>query len=219
MNLTDYHPPIDPWLDELYADRDILVVDKPSGLLAVPGRPPELADSVWQRALTAHPHCRVVNRLDLWTSGIMLLALRRKAESELKRQFREREVGKVYIARVWGWVASDSGRIDLPLGCDWANRPLQKVDPEHGRPAVTDFTVLQRDAGSTLVRLAPLTGRSHQLRVHLLALGHPILGDPFYGPAEARAAAPRLLLHAAALRIRHPYSGAPLHFVSAPSFD
>jgi tRNA pseudouridine32 synthase/23S rRNA pseudouridine746 synthase len=116
-------------------------------------------------------------------------------------------------------VASDAGRIDLPLGCDWANRPLQKVDPEHGRPAVTDFTVLQRDPGSTLVRLAPLTGRSHQLRVHLLAMGHPILGDPFYGPAEARAAAPRLLLHAAELRIHQPYSGAPLHFVSAPPFE
>lgn len=218
MNLTDYDPPVDPWLDAIYADRDILVVDKPSGLLSVPGRPAELRDSVWHRALAAHPHCRVVNRLDLWTSGLMLLALRRKAESDLKRQFRERTVAKVYVARVWGRVAEDRGRVDLPLGCDWPRRPLQKVDPEEGRPAVTDYTVLDREAGSTLVRLAPVTGRSHQLRVHMQALGHPILGDPFYAHAEARAAAPRLLLHAMELHLRQPFSGDPLHFMSAPPF-
>ncbi|WP_341503553.1 bifunctional tRNA pseudouridine(32) synthase/23S rRNA pseudouridine(746) synthase RluA [Gallaecimonas sp. GXIMD4217] len=213
--MFQYQPPQSPWLDILHEDKDILVVNKPSGLLSVPGRDPAHRDSVWARVLERHPGSHVVHRLDMDTSGIMVLALRKDAERELKRQFRERETAKRYLARVWGHLEKKEGTVDLPLICDWPNRPKQMVCLENGKPSQTHYHVLSEDAHSSLVELIPITGRSHQLRVHMLELGHPILGDRFYATGDALAASPRLLLHAADLSIHHPYSGKRMTF-SAP---
>lgn len=204
--MEPYNPPQDP-LHILYQDEHIMVVNKPSGLLSVPGRAPENKDSLMTRIQADHPAAESVHRLDMATSGVIVVALNKAAERELKRQFREREPKKSYIARVWGHMAHDEGLVDLPLICDWPNRPLQKVCFDTGKAAQTEYLVLSRDAdGSTRVKLTPITGRSHQLRVHMLALGHPILGDGFYAPPEAKAMAPRLQLHAQELRITHPPS-------------
>lgn len=211
--MEPYNPPTDPWLDILYQDRHIMAVNKPSGLLSVPGRAPEHKDSVMSRIQADYPDAQSVHRLDMATSGVIVVALTKAAERELKRQFRDREPQKSYIARVWGWMASDEGLIDLPLICDWPNRPKQKVCFEQGKAAQTKYQVLAReDDDTTRVKLMPITGRSHQLRVHLLALGHPILGDGFYAHPQAKAKAPRLLLHAQELRITHPKSQTPMHF-------
>ncbi|EHD20095.1 MULTISPECIES: bifunctional tRNA pseudouridine(32) synthase/23S rRNA pseudouridine(746) synthase RluA [Brenneria] len=211
--MEDYNPPADPWLHILYQDRHIMVVNKPSGLLSVPGRAPEHKDSVMSRIQADYPDAQSVHRLDMATSGVMVVALTKAAERELKRQFREREPKKSYIARVWGIMERDEGLIDLPLICDWPNRPKQKVCFEQGKAAQTEYQVLSRDGdGTTRVRLMPITGRSHQLRVHLLALGHPILGDGFYAHPAAKALAPRLLLHAQELCITHPQFNTPMHF-------
>lgn len=211
--MEPYNPPTDPWLHILYQDRHIMAVNKPSGLLSVPGRAPEHNDSVMSRIQANYPDAQSVHRLDMATSGVIVVALTKAAERELKRQFREREPKKSYIARVWGWMESDEGLIDLPLICDWPNRPKQKVCFEQGKAAQTEYQVLARDGdGTTRVKLMPITGRSHQLRVHLLALGHPILGDGFYAHEQARAKAPRLLLHAQELRITHPEFNTPMHF-------
>ena len=173
--LGDYHPPREPWLHVLYQDEHIIVVNKPSGLLSVPGRAEEHRDSVMTRVQADFPVAESVHRLDMATSGVIVVALTKAAERELKRQFREREPKKSYIARIWGHMEHDEGLIDLPLICDWPNRPKQKVCFEHGKSAQTGYLVLSRDAdGSTRVKLTPITGRSHQLRVHMLALGHPI---------------------------------------------
>lgn len=210
-----YNPPTEPWLDILYQDKDIIVINKPSGLLSVPGRDPAHHDSAYARALAEHPQAQVVHRLDMATSGVLLLALRRSAERELKRQFRDRETQKSYYARVAGHIKATQGSIELPLICDWPNRPRQKVDHQVGKPSLTHYEVISKGRYSTLVKLIPITGRSHQLRVHMMALGHPILGDGFYADSWAKRLAPRLLLHAASLSIKHPYSGEPMSF-SAP---
>lgn len=207
-----YAPPTDPWLTVVHQDRDMLVVDKPAGLLSVPGRGADRADSVMSRVLRDHPGAFYVHRLDMDTSGLLVVALRRKAEAELKRQFRERLVEKVYRARVWGVVPEDSGVITLPLGPDPSEPLRHRVDHEAGKPAETAWRVLAREGGETLLALRPRTGRSHQLRVHLVALGFPILGDRFYAPPEVRARAPQLCLHAGELAFSHPYSGAPVRF-------
>ena len=213
-----YCPPTLPWLEILYQNKDIIVIDKPSGLLSVPGRDPAHRDSVYARILAEHPKAHVVHRLDMATSGVMVLALRRNAEKELKRQFRDRETKKTYYARVAGHVKQATGTIELPLICDWPNRPKQKVDHKLGKPSQTHYEVINRAARSTLVKLTPITGRSHQLRVHMLAIGHPILGDNFYADPLAKSLASRLLLHAQALTINQPYSGKELSFTSQPSF-
>ncbi|KAA9003299.1 bifunctional tRNA pseudouridine(32) synthase/23S rRNA pseudouridine(746) synthase RluA [Affinibrenneria salicis] len=211
--MDPYNPPRDPWLHILYQDQHIIVVNKPSGLLSVPGRAPEHKDSVMSRIQADFPLAESVHRLDMATSGVMAVALNKAAERELKRQFREREPKKSYLARVWGWVEQDEGMVDLPLICDWPNRPRQKVCFEQGKAAQTAWQVLTREAaGTTLIKLMPITGRSHQLRVHMLSQGHPILGDGFYAPAEVKAMAPRLLLHAQELRITHPAFTTPMHF-------
>ncbi|WP_241622545.1 bifunctional tRNA pseudouridine(32) synthase/23S rRNA pseudouridine(746) synthase RluA [Rosenbergiella australiborealis] len=202
--MEPYHPPIEPWLHILYQDEYILVVNKPSGLLSVPGRLPEHHDSIMTRVQRDFPNAESVHRLDMATSGVMVVALTKAAERELKRQFREREPSKTYIAQVWGQLQPDEGLVDLPLICDWPNRPKQKVCMETGKPAQTQWEVLARDTLSCRVQLKPITGRSHQLRVHMLALGHPILGDNFYASPEAKALSPRLLLHAERLTITHP---------------
>jgi tRNA pseudouridine32 synthase / 23S rRNA pseudouridine746 synthase len=211
----DYNPPRDPPLQVLYADDDILVVDKPSGLLSVPGKAPELADSLAARAADAFPGARIVHRLDKDTSGIMVLGLSKRAISGLGIQFENRQTKKSYVARVFGQLPDDHGRVDLPLAVDWENKPRQQVDSVNGRPAQTDWQVLEREPLATRVRLIPRTGRTHQLRVHMMALGHPILGDVFYATGDALAMAPRLQLHAETLAFTHPGTGQPVSF-SAP---
>ncbi|CFQ48936.1 ribosomal large subunit pseudouridine synthase A [Yersinia frederiksenii] len=211
--MEPYNPPRDPWLHILYQDEHIMVVNKPSGLLSVPGRAPENKDSVMTRVQADFPHAESVHRLDMATSGVIVVALTKAAERELKRQFREREPKKSYVARVWGHLTQDEGLIALPLICDWPNRPKQKVCYETGKSSQTEYLVLSRDTdGSTRVKLSPITGRSHQLRVHMLAIGHPILGDRFYAHPEAKAMASRLQLHAQELCITHPEFGTAMHF-------
>jgi len=216
--MEPYNPSQDP-LPVLYQDEHIIVVNKPSGLLSVPGRLPEHNDSVMTRIQRDFPTAESVHRLDMATSGIILVALNKAAERELKRQFREREPKKTYLARVWGHPEHEEGLIDLPLICDWPQRPKQKVCFETGKPAQTEYRVLEYGSdNSARVELKPITGRSHQLRVHLLALGHPILGDNFYAHEEARAMASRLLLHAEMLTITHPKYQTPMTFRQPADF-
>ncbi|MDJ1009217.1 MAG: pseudouridine synthase [Paracoccaceae bacterium] len=210
MEQSEYRPPTDP-LDVVHADHEILVVNKPPGLLSVPGRGPELADCLLARVQAAFPEALLVHRLDRDTSGVTVFALTPHAQRHLGLQFEKRQVRKTYVARVAGEMAEDRGTVDLPLCVDWPNRPMQKVDFEAGREAVTDWRVLRRGGGETRVRLTPHTGRSHQLRVHMREIGHPILGDPFYATGAARDH-PRLMLHAEALRLRHPDGGKGLTF-------
>lgn len=203
--IENYNPPIEPWLYILYQDQHIMVVNKPSGLLSVPGRMPEHNDSIMSRIQQHYPQAESVHRLDMATSGVMVVALNKIAERELKRQFRERLTEKVYIAQVWGHPNFDEGLIDLPLICDWPNRPKQKICFNTGKSAQTKYQVLSREKNnSSRIKLMPITGRSHQLRVHMQALGHPILGDRFYAHEQARVAADRLQLHAQQLTIFHP---------------
>ena len=213
-----YAPPTKPCLTVLHHDDDLLVVDKPSGLLTVPGKAPEHADCLEKRAQASFPHCRIVHRLDMDTSGILVLAMNAKAHRHLGLQFERRHIKKTYIARVWGSVEQDSGTIDLPLICDWPNRPRQMVDHQRGKSSRTDWQVLSRDDHSTRVKLTPLTGRSHQLRVHLLSLGHPILGDNIYAHEKALTAADRLQLHAQSLTLFHPEDGRTCEFESKCPF-
>ena len=196
-----------------------MVVNKPSGLLSVPGRLEEHKDSVMTRIQRDYPQAESVHRLDMATSGVIVVALTKAAERELKRQFRERHPKKQYVARVWGHPSPAEGLVDLPLICDWPNRPKQKVCYETGKPAQTEYEVVEYAADNTArVVLKPITGRSHQLRVHMLALGHPILGDRFYASPEARAMAPRLLLHAEMLTITHPAYGNSMTFKAPADF-
>ena len=209
--MTDYHPPTTP-LDLLHEDHEIIVVNKPSGLLSVPGKGPHLADCLLTRVQEAFPTALLVHRLDRDTSGVMVFAQSPHAQRHLGLQFEKRQIKKTYIARVWGTLCEDAGEIDLPLRCDWPNRPKQMVCFDHGKPALTRWQVLGREGETTRVLLRPETGRSHQLRVHCLALGHPILGDRFYATGRARVAADRLQLHAETLALRHPEGGAWMEF-------
>ena len=217
----DYRPPTEPWLDIVYADDRLILCNKPSGLLTVPGKDPSLADCLEARVQARyrqHPQTKVVHRLDKDTSGLLLLAFDKAALGALGSQFEHRKVEKYYIARVWGDVAGDSGLVDLPLATDWENKPRQRVDLERGQPSQTRWQVLAREGGVTRLQLTPLTGRTHQLRVHMLALGHPILGDPFYAEGEARAAADRLQLHAEMLQFPHPADHAVHRYVAPAPF-
>jgi tRNA pseudouridine32 synthase/23S rRNA pseudouridine746 synthase len=201
-----YQPPTDP-LRILHEDAHLLAVHKPSGLLTVPGRAEGLQDCLEHRLRRVFPESLLLHRLDLGTSGVLLFARSPEARRHIARQFNERRVHKVYEALVWGRPTADSGTIDQPLALDWANRPRQHIHPD-GRPSVTHWEVLSEEGPLTRLRLVPHTGRTHQLRVHLQHLGHPIAGDRFYAPDAARNAMPRLALHAAAIRIRHPDGGA-----------
>ncbi|NNM51338.1 MAG: RluA family pseudouridine synthase [Pseudomonadales bacterium] len=190
-----------------YSDPYLLVVNKPAGLLSVPGRLPENFDSVALRLQTQlNPEIRIVHRLDCDTSGLMVLACDAQTHRELSRQFHDREVDKIYQAWIMGNPEEEQGEITLPLRYDPENKPRHCVDFHEGKAARTLWSVRKRRQDRCLVDLIPYTGRSHQLRVHMLAIGHPILGDSLYAPAEALAAAPRLCLHAMHLGFTHPHS-------------
>ena len=202
---TQYCPPDVP-LSVLHEDAEVLLVDKPEGLLSVPGKGPDLTDCLMTRIQQAFPDALLVHRLDRDTSGVMIFALTRHAQRHLGLQFEKRMTRKTYIARVWGVPTEATGMIDLPLIVDWPNRPRQMVCHETGKSAQTDWRVLKNEGETSRVRLFPKTGRSHQLRVHMLSLGHPILGDPFYATGAAREY-PRMMLHSEELRFKHPNGG------------
>ena len=217
--MREYRPPTDPYLDVVYSDAHLLVLDKPSGLLTVPGRDPAHRDSLASRAQEAYPEALIVHRLDMDTSGLVVMALGKEVHRQLSGLFQDRQVEKSYLARVWGEPGDYEGEVDVPLICDWPNRPKQKVCFESGKPSLTRWQKLDSDGETSLLRLTPVTGRSHQLRVHMQAMGHPILGDPFYAHELALAAAPRLLLHAQELGFEHPVLGKAMNFLCNPGAD
>ncbi|SNY91220.1 tRNA pseudouridine32 synthase / 23S rRNA pseudouridine746 synthase [Cohaesibacter sp. ES.047] len=217
--MIDYSPPQAPYLSVLFADEHLAIIDKPSGLLSVPGKDAAHWDCVEYRAKQALGDARIVHRLDMDTSGVMVLARTSDCHRNLGRQFEKRKVEKHYVARVWGNMVEECGHVDLPLICDWPSRPKQMVCFERGKQAQTDWQVLQRDDRSTLVRLTPHTGRSHQLRVHMQSLGHVIIGDRFYARGDALSGADRLLLHAEKLGLIHPATGEWMEFLSPCPFS
>ena len=216
-----YQPPPDVGLEVLHVEPAFIVLVKPPGLLSEPGRGPDKRDSLLIRAQAVYPEARIVHRLDMMTSGVIVLARETLAHASLSEAFREREVDKRYEALVHGRPAQDEGEIDLPLVVDWPNRPRQIVCHDTGKPSLTHYRVVgetQIDGVGTLTRiaLAPVTGRTHQLRVHLASLGCPIAGDPFYGVPDDPS--PRMMLHACRLDLPHPLTGEPLSFESATPF-
>ncbi len=212
----------DPSLNIVYEDDSLLVVNKPAELLSVPGRGPDKQDCVINRLLVTHQQARVVHRLDMSTSGLLIIPLSPLVESHISKQFQSRTVEKHYNAVLFDKLTSRSGRVDLPLICDWPNRPRQIVDHTNGKSSQTDYEVLSYDRLNgfdiTRVKLTPITGRSHQLRVHMQALGHPILGDNLYATESALKLAPRLLLHAQYIAFNHPESGERLEIHSPAPF-
>ncbi len=213
-------PPCHQAIGILHVDEDLLLIDKPAGLLSVPGRHPANRDSVALRLEQDYPGARIVHRLDMATSGVMVVARNADSHRALSRQFEQRAVSKCYQAIVWGRLRAEQGLIELPLICDWPNRPLQKVDLSAGKRAVTRYRVLEylHKPERCRLELRPVTGRSHQLRVHAASLGHPIAGCEFYAHPAARALAPRLLLHACELQFHHPRSGKPMTGASPAPF-
>ncbi len=199
-------------IDIVTANDAWVAVDKPAGLPSVPGRKPELADCAWSRVQQRFPDALVVHRLDMATSGLLLFARGIDMQRALSHAFAAREVRKTYVALVHDHVADDEGTIDLPLAADWPRRPRQVVDHERGKPSLTRWRVKERlgEAPRTLLELEPLTGRTHQLRVHLAAIGHPIVGDALYGPADGRDAVHRMRLHALSIELSHPITGQPM---------
>lgn len=194
--------------------------DKPAGLLAVPGRGDDKQDCLWHRVRQRWPDALVVHRLDMATSGLMLFARGADLQRRLSRAFAARQIDKHYVALVAGRMPAAGGRIELPLMTDWPRRPLQKVDALAGKPSITDWQLTGYDDARQTSRLAlqPLTGRTHQLRLHLAAIGHPILGDALYAPPDIVERAPRLLLHACALAFEHPLGGMRLQLRCEPPF-
>lgn len=211
----NYDPPQDP-PEILHEDQELIVVNKPAGLLSVPGKGAHLADCLLARVVARFPTALLVHRLDRDTSGVMVFAATAHAQRHLGLQFEKRQTKKTYVARVHGCIDSPEGVIDLPLIVDWPNRPRQMVCHETGKEAVTGYKVIRSDACESRVRLFPRTGRSHQLRVHMAALGHPILGDPFY--SDDADAYPRMMLHAEELRLRHPEGGRGMRFRARAPF-
>lgn len=214
-----YVPPPPAGSTVIHVDEHCIVADKPSGLLSVPGRGPGKEDCLAARVQAEFADALIVHRLDMDTSGLLLLARGASMQSALSRLFRERAVDKRYVAVVHGLVADDAGEVDLPLICDWPNRPRQIVEHAIGKPSLTRYRVLARDpaANTTRVELEPVTGRTHQLRVHMATLGHPILGDDLYGGPATRLAG-RLLLHAMELAFVHPSTGEARQFRAEPPF-
>lgn len=217
MALLHYSPPTKPYLRILYRDEYLLVLDKPSGLLSVPGI--KFKDSLQNRAQRVFPTATVVHRLDMATSGIMLMPLQKQTHRVLSSYFQQRLMKKRYLARVYGVPKAESGEINLPLIVDWENKPKQKIDYEHGKKSQTFWRVLGTKDNESLIELNPITGRSHQLRVHMLSMEHPILGDRLYAHPDALAMANRLQLHATEISFEHPDTGEPMHFVSRCEFE
>jgi len=196
----------------VHEDADLLVLQKPAGLLCVPGRGPGKQDCLSARAQQQWPGALIVHRLDQATSGLVLMARHIDAQRRLSHAFAERQVHKRYQAVVWGLLAAQEGawnEINLPIAADWERRPLRVIDAAHGKPSLTRWRLLGHHPanGTSRIELEPVTGRTHQLRVHMAAVGHPILGDALYAPAEVQALAPRLLLHASHLAFAHPSTG------------
>ena len=215
MAIVNYAPPMRPYLNIVFKDEHLLVLNKPSGLLTVPGKALEQKDSLELRVQRVYPTAKIVHRLDMATSGLLVMALDKDTHRQLSKQFELRQTRKTYIARVYGEVSGERGSVDLPLICDWPNRPKQMVCQQRGKPSLTHWRVLERNDNSTRMELTPVTGRSHQLRVHMLSLGHPILGDRLYAHSDALAMAQRLQLHAQTLGFTHPVTELPLE-LSAP---
>jgi tRNA pseudouridine32 synthase/23S rRNA pseudouridine746 synthase len=212
-----------PDLTLLHVDDALLVLDKPAGLLAVPGRGADKQDCLSSRAQQQFPDALIVHRLDMATSGLMLLARGVAMQRALSQSFAERTVSKRYVAVVDGLLSAAPGEwgvIDMPLGADWQQRPRQCVDPLHGKASVTRWRVLDQNPQdqTTRLELEPITGRTHQLRVHLMALGHAIVGDALYASPRVQAMAARLLLHASSLALSHPLSGQPMQWHSPAPF-
>ncbi|TNE57712.1 MAG: RNA pseudouridine synthase [Alphaproteobacteria bacterium] len=205
-----------PYLEFLYRDEDLLVLNKQSGLLTVPGKPRDHKDCLETRVQRVLPAALTVHRLDRPTSGLLVMGLGADNHRALSIAFQDRKTEKSYVAEVYGHLAEDEGLVDEPLATDWERRPMQRIDYERGRPSQTRWQVISRSERFTRVRLTPITGRSHQLRVHMQHLGHPILGDDFYATGAALEAADRLLLHAERLAFSHPRTGAWMSF-EAPS--
>ena len=216
MEVLNYNPPLKPYLDIVFQDDDILVLNKPSGLLSVPGK--EHTDCLQARVQRVFPTATVVHRLDMATSGLMVMALNKSAHRHISKQFELREIAKTYQAMVFNIVQQDFGEINLPLICDWPNRPKQMVDHQQGKKALTQWRVLKRYANTTRLELKPVTGRSHKLRVHMLSIQHPIIGDTLYAHNQALKMADRLNLHAMFLSFRHPVTEQTLHFESNVPF-
>lgn len=214
--LPAYHPPTEPWLDVLYEDETLIVLNKPAGLLTVPGNVSR--DSLETRAEERFGDTRIAHRLDMATSGVIVMPRGKANLAHVGQQFEKRQTEKHYRAIVAGDMEQDKGTVDLPIRCDWPNRPLQIICHERGRPAVTHYAVLARHPDRTEVALTPITGRSHQLRLHMKMIGHPILGDEWYADEAARALSPRLLLHAASLTLTHPVSGERMTFTAPLPF-
>ena len=205
-------------IDILYADRDLLLVRKPDLLLTIPGRHPKNKDCLIARLQQDYPSASIVHRLDLDTSGIMVIPLNKPTHGHISRQFQQRTVKKSYHAIVFGAVGQDRGEIDLPIAPDWSNRLRQKICHERGKQALTRFEVLERMDDRSRLLLKPVTGRSHQLRIHLAQLGHPILGCDLYAHDQALGMADRLMLHASSLEFEHPASGEPMKGWCPPVF-
>ncbi len=213
MQVFKYTPPSIPWLDIRYIDNDIIVINKPSGLLSNPGMAEHTYDCAVTRLQQLHPETILVHRLDCDTSGIMVFARTKQAESNLKTQFQNKVTQKEYIAEIIGHLTKSSGTIDLNLGKDEKRIPLQKPRKD-GRKAITHYQVIEERADNSLMKLTPETGRTHQLRVHMLALGHPILGDDFYATEDVKSKRSRLSLHAQRLSFSHPSNQQKMTFFS-----
>jgi tRNA pseudouridine32 synthase/23S rRNA pseudouridine746 synthase len=202
----------------LHQDSDLLLVRKPDLLLSIPGRHPLNKDCLISRLQQRYPTASIVHRLDLDTSGIMVIPLNKPTHAHISRQFQQREVKKSYHAVVFGVVEEDEGEVTLPIASDWENRPRQMICHERGKSALTHFEVLKRGADRTRILLKPVTGRSHQLRIHMRELGHPILGCDLYAHEKALGMAKRLMLHASTLEFQHPSTGEWLRGDCPPDF-
>ena len=207
-------PPPKGDIEYVYSDEQIIIVDKPANMLSVPGRTPDKQDCLIHRVQKQFPDARIVHRLDFATSGLMVIAQNRESHRMLSRQFENRETEKTYVAKVYGQPGQQSGVLDLPLRCDWERRPLQIVDDQLGKKALTHWRIIERFENSCLVELSPTTGRTHQLRVHMQSMGHPILGDELYAHEAAYSMADRLNLHAKELIINHPAENSRMTFSS-----
>lgn len=205
-------------METLYSDDRIVVINKPSRMLSVPGRTLEFGESATTRVGHLFGEIHVVHRLDCETSGVMVFARDKDALRHLHKQFQNRQTEKEYIAIVHNTPQESGGRIELPLICDWPNRPKQKVDFESGKASTTDYEVISEEKDQCRIKLTPITGRSHQLRVHMMELGHPILGDSLYAPDAVKAMSDRLCLHATKLTITHPETEEVMTFQSSPDF-